>query len=96
MDFLVKLRNYVCNYAAMRGSVRLLKWTRENNRDLEYVDVLIYAALHGQLPVLQYLHENGCPWDELTCQYAALYKHWDCLQYAVDNKCETWEYHAEE
>ena len=27
--------NYVCNYAAMRGSVRLLKWTRENNRDLE-------------------------------------------------------------
>ena len=23
---------YVCNYAAMRGSVRLLKWARENNR----------------------------------------------------------------
>ena len=22
---------HVCNYAAMRGSVRLLKWTRENN-----------------------------------------------------------------
>ena len=23
---------HVCNYAAWRGSVRLLKWTRENNR----------------------------------------------------------------
>jgi len=27
--------------------------------------------------------------------YAAYYKHWDCLQYAVDNKCPLWEYYAE-
>ena len=26
-----------------------------------------------------------------TCLYAAYYKHWDCLQYAVDNKCPGWE-----
>ena len=26
-----------------------------------------------------------------TCYYAAQYKHWDCLQYAVDNKCPEWE-----
>ena len=25
-----------------------------------------------------------------------LYKHWDCLQYAVDNKCPGWEIYAEE
>ena len=31
LDFLVKLRNSVCHYAALRGSVRLLKWARENN-----------------------------------------------------------------
>ena len=23
-------------------------------------------------------------------------KHWDCLQYAVDNKCDEWEIYAEE
>ena len=23
-------------------------------------------------------------------------KHWDCLQYAVDNKCPGWEKYAEE
>ena len=23
------------------------------------------------------------------------YKHWDCLQYAVDNKCPAWEEYAE-
>ena len=47
------------------------------------------------LPALQYLHENGCPWDRCTCHYAAYYKHWDCLQYAVDNKCPGWEEYAE-
>ena len=30
-----------------------------------------------------------------TCLYAAQRKHWDCLQYAVDNKCPEWEYYAE-
>jgi hypothetical protein len=47
------------------------------------------------LPALQYLHENGCPWNSYTCQFAATYERWDCLQYAVDNKCEMWEEYAE-
>jgi hypothetical protein len=46
------------------------------------------------LPVLQYLHENGCPWDSWTCEDAAKHKHWDCLQYLVDNKCPEWKKYA--
>jgi hypothetical protein len=42
------------------------------------------------------LHENGCPWDRNTYWYAADRKHWDCLQYLVDNKCPRWEMCAEE
>jgi hypothetical protein len=84
----------VCNYAAMRGSVRLLKWTRENNRDW-HTTTCITAAANGHLPALQYLHENGCPWDHYTCCVAAKGKHWDCLQYAVDNKCPRWDDYAE-
>tara|TARA_Y100000746_G_scaffold119062_1_gene101837 strand:- start:580 stop:756 length:177 start_codon:yes stop_codon:yes gene_type:complete len=51
--------------------------------------------MEGHLPVLKYLHENGCPWDQGTCYYAAQRKHWDCLQYVVDNKFPGWEYYAE-
>ena len=85
--------NSVSHFAAKRGSVRLLKWTRENNRAWRAGTCSI-AAANGQLPVLQYLHENGCPWNYDTCFYAADNKHWDCLQYAVDNKCGMWEYCA--
>ena len=84
----------VSEYAASRGSVRLLKWTRVNNLDWS-TQTCCCAANKGHQPALQYLHENGCPWDWDTSMYAAAHKHWDCLQYAVDNKCPGWEDYAE-
>ena len=84
----------VSEYAASRGSVRLLKWTRVNNLDWS-TQTCCCAANKGHQPALQYLHENGCPWDWDTSMYAAAHKRWDCLQYAVDNKCPGWEDYAE-
>ena len=63
--------NSVCENAARLGSVRLLKWTRENNLAWSE-DTCTYAAMNGQLPALQYLHENGCPWDSSTCMNLSL------------------------
>jgi hypothetical protein len=78
------------------GSVRLLKWARENKRGTAWDSgTCVHAALNGHLHVLKYLHENGCPWGQGTCYHAAQHKHWDCLQYAVDNKCPEWEEYAE-
>jgi hypothetical protein len=77
---------YVCFYAADRGSVRLLKWARENNLDWG-TNTCSAAAENGHLPALKYLRENRCPWDLDTCRHAAFNEHWECLQYAVDNKC---------
>ena len=85
----------ICHYAASRGSVRLLKWTRENNLADWRTYMCCGAAYNGHLSALKYLHENGCPWDENTCWYAAHNKHWDCFQYAVDNKCPEWWWYAE-
>ena len=94
VGFLGEAAKYVCEEAALRGSVRLLKWTQENN--LAWGDdTCHWAAENGHLSALQYLHENGCPWNSDTCYYAALHEHWDCLQYLVDNKCPGWDWYAE-
>jgi hypothetical protein len=77
---------YVCGYAACRGSVRLLKWARENNRAWG-TWTCTSAAENGHLPALQYLHENGCPWDEYTCTAAAKNGHLPVLQYLHENGC---------
>ena len=76
----------LCNYAARRGSVRLLKWTRENNLDWS-ADTCSAAARNGHLPALQYLHENGCPWYSYTCTQAASNGHLPALQYLHENGC---------
>jgi len=39
----------------------------------------------------EFFEANGCE----PCHYAATHELWDCLQYAVDNKCPGWEYYAE-
>jgi hypothetical protein len=77
---------YVCHEAARRGSVRLLKWARENNLAWRAGTCSI-AAANGQLPVLQYLHENGCPWGSGTCTSAAVNGHLPVLQYLHENGC---------
>ena len=76
----------VCNFAAARGSVRLLKWARENNRDWS-ADTCSAAAQNGHLPALKYLHENGCPWNSYTCTYAAYKGQLPALKYLHENGC---------
>ena len=44
-------------------------------------------ALSGNLVLLQYLHENGCPWDEEACFAAAFGGHLECLKYLHEKGC---------
>ena len=37
--------------------------------------------------MLKYAQENGCPWNEGTCVYAAFRGHLDVLQYLHENGC---------
>ena len=90
VGFLGETAKHVCNDAAVRGSLRLLKWAQENNLDWSAA-TCSFAAMNGHLPALKYLHENGCPWNSNTCWLAVYEKRWDCLKYAVDNKCDEWE-----
>ncbi|ACO64381.1 predicted protein [Micromonas commoda] len=86
-------QEYLLHFAAFIGSVRMLKWARENDMlwPPTSIDYAWPAAYRGHLPALQWLHENGCPMDERACLYAAENKQWHCLRYLVDNKCPGWE-----
>jgi hypothetical protein len=45
------------------------------------------AADGGRLEVLQYAHDHGCPWDTMTCYYAAAGGHLEVLRYAHEHGC---------
>jgi hypothetical protein len=45
------------------------------------------AAMNGHLECVKYLHENGCPWDIWTVNFAAINGHLNCVQYAHEHGC---------
>ena len=47
-----------------------------------------FAAKHGRLDCLKYLHETAkVPWDKDAVREAHDYNHPECLQYLLDNDC---------
>ena len=45
------------------------------------------AAKNGHLECLKYLHENGCPWDKWSCEFASKNGHLEILKYLHENGC---------
>ena len=61
------------------------QWAHETGVDGQ-ADVLTGGG-RGHLEVLQYAHENGCPWYKDTCSEAAEGGHLEVLKYAHENGC---------
>jgi hypothetical protein len=72
--FNARMEDYVC-------SVARLQWAIDNLRLTLGPSTAKSAAAGGYLEVLQHLRsgENPCPWNELTCEAAALGGHKECL-----------------
>jgi hypothetical protein len=51
--------------------------------------------LTSNVNLLQYAHENDCPWSEKTCHDVAMYGHLECLKYAHENGCP-WNHYTSE
>ena len=45
------------------------------------------AAIRGNLAMVKYCVENGCPMDACACWYAAAKGHLDVLKYLHENDC---------
>ncbi len=61
-------------------------WSK-NDESYAADNAVVIAAKYGQLDVLQWLRENGCPWNAVTCSAAAEGGHLSCLQWRRENGC---------
>ncbi len=48
---------------------------------------LCLCCIKRTLEVLKWARENNCPWDKLTCSYAASNGHLEVLKWARANNC---------
>ena len=68
--------------------IERMRYIEENlgpRYEREYVNDDAASSYH--LECLQYLHENGYPWDERACAVAVEKGRLDCLEYLRENGC---------
>merc|ERR1719313_1168234 len=81
--------------AAGRGHLEAIKEMRrskepgtdESARARWSEDAVEKAAKGGHLEVVQWLRQNGCPWDSMTSFHAAHGGHLEVLQWVRQNGC---------
>jgi hypothetical protein len=72
---------------ARMNKLEYLVWAREvKNCDWDK-RTITRAAYQGNLAMVKYCVENGCPMDELACKVAAQEGHLDVLKYLHENDC---------
>ena len=49
--------------------------------------IISLKIITSKLNLLKYAFNNGCPWNESTCHYAAKNGNLECLKYAFNNGC---------
>ena len=76
---------WFCEQVATTNKLELLKWAREV-KHCEWDEwTIIEAARKGNLEILKYCFDNGCPYDEeKACRYAAIEGNLDCLRFLFD------------
>ena len=78
--------------AARNGQLNLLIELKGLGYGLRHTQLVYSAAEGGHTAVLQWLRENGCPWDARACAAAAEGGHLGALQWLRMNGCpwDTW------
>jgi len=76
-----------CREVARMNKLEYLVWAREVKNCDWGLRTISRAAEHGNLAMVKYCVENGCPMDEVACRIAAREGHLDVLKYLHENDC---------
>jgi len=80
-------QEWFCYEVAEMNKLEYLVWLREV-KNCDWDSRTIYkAAEHGNLAMVKYCVDNGCPVDAYACRWAAQYGHLDVLKYLHENDC---------
>ena len=80
-------QEWFCARVAEMNKPEYLVWLREvKNCDWNW-RTINQAAIQGNLAMVKYCVDNGCPMDEWACTFAAEKGHLDVLKYLHENDC---------
>jgi WD40 repeat protein len=74
----IKLRKGEYN-AKHTGYIRRI--LHDHTKNISIFPSIVWAAKHGYLDIVKYIHEQGGPWDDAAASYAASNGHLDIVKY---------------
>jgi len=78
---------WFCQRVVKMNKLEYLVWLREVKNCNWNSWTINAAAIRGNLAIVKYCVENGCPMDACACWYAASKGHLDVLKYLHENDC---------
>jgi len=86
-------QEWFCTRVSRMNKLEYLVWLREvKNCDWDW-RTIAFAARQGNLAMVKYCVDNGCPMDACACSLAAQEGHLDVLKYLHENDCP-WFWYA--
>jgi hypothetical protein len=76
-----------CWRVAWTNNLDFLKWAREVKQCAWDEETIGCAAIQGNLEIVKYCAENGCPMDAIACSDAASNGHLAILKYLHEHDC---------
>jgi hypothetical protein len=80
-------QDWFCMRVARMNKLEYLVWAREVKNCDWNERTIRAAAIQGNLAMVKYCVENGCPMDAWACWWAAIKGHLDVLKYLHENGC---------
>jgi hypothetical protein len=80
------LNNETSNVSAEGGRIEVLQWLKQQGMVFD-ADTMSCAVLHSQTSTCAYLHDEGCPWNDLTVFMAAYRMYWDTVRWLHEHGC---------
>ncbi len=77
----------IMSVAALNGNIEIVRWLSSKNIIDNSCICIESAAYGGNLEVLQHVREQGCPWSEKVCIFAAENGHLNILKWARSKGC---------
>jgi hypothetical protein len=76
-------------FAAVLNDLDMIQhyFLKNENEKMKNLNLITNVVSVGNLIMIQWLHRNGCPWDEGACYWAARNGHLEVLKYLHDNGC---------
>lgn len=78
---------WVLALAVQEDRRHLILWARDHGIECDNIKACTYAAVHGNLPLLQWLRENNFSWNSCVLSHARQEGHDHVVAWALENGC---------